>query len=88
MSSIFYTKGQLFLFQMKFSDNTILHIGIALAISKTACFINGCCYGKPTTMPWGMTFHRADPNPLKRFPGVSALTKYIFPSSDILRHPT
>jgi phosphatidylglycerol:prolipoprotein diacylglycerol transferase len=72
---------------MKLSDGIIPHMGIALAISKMGCFINGCCYGRPTSMPWGMTFHRADLNPLKKFPGVSALTKYIFPSSDILRHP-
>ena len=32
--------------------------GIALgqAISRIGCLSAGCCYGKPTSMPWGITF--------------------------------
>ncbi len=32
--------------------------GIALgqAISRLGCLSAGCCYGKPTRMPWGITF--------------------------------
>ena len=32
--------------------------GIALgqAISRLGCLSAGCCYGKPTQMPWGITF--------------------------------
>jgi phosphatidylglycerol---prolipoprotein diacylglyceryl transferase len=32
--------------------------GIALghSIGRLGCFFAGCCYGKPTTMPWGITF--------------------------------
>ncbi len=32
--------------------------GIALghAIGRLGCFSAGCCYGKPTTLPWGVTF--------------------------------
>ena len=32
--------------------------GIALgqAIGRIGCLSAGCCYGKPTTMPWGITF--------------------------------
>jgi phosphatidylglycerol:prolipoprotein diacylglycerol transferase len=33
------------------------------------CFVFGCCYGKPTNLPWGVVFH---PESLagKAFPGV------------------
>jgi phosphatidylglycerol---prolipoprotein diacylglyceryl transferase len=33
--------------------------GIALGhvIGRFGCFFAGCCWGKPTTMPWGITFH-------------------------------
>ncbi len=33
--------------------------GLALghAIGRIGCFLNGCCYGLPTTMPWGVRFH-------------------------------
>jgi phosphatidylglycerol:prolipoprotein diacylglycerol transferase len=32
--------------------------GIALGhvVGRFGCFFAGCCYGKPTTMPWGITF--------------------------------
>jgi phosphatidylglycerol---prolipoprotein diacylglyceryl transferase len=26
------------------------------AIGRLGCFMAGCCYGKPTTLPWGITF--------------------------------
>ena len=27
------------------------------AVGRVGCFLNGCCYGAPTTMPWGIRFH-------------------------------
>jgi phosphatidylglycerol:prolipoprotein diacylglycerol transferase len=35
--------------------------GIALgnAIGRQGCFAAGCCWGKPTTMPWGVEFTKA-----------------------------
>jgi phosphatidylglycerol:prolipoprotein diacylglycerol transferase len=32
--------------------------GIALGhiVGRLGCFFAGCCYGKPTTLPWGITF--------------------------------
>ncbi len=29
---------------------------IAYAIGRIGCLLNGCCYGAPTNMPWGMRF--------------------------------
>jgi len=26
----------------------------AFAVGRLGCFLNGCCYGKPTTAPWGL----------------------------------
>ena len=33
--------------------------GIALGhvVGRLGCLFAGCCFGKPTTMPWGITFH-------------------------------
>ena len=28
----------------------------AHALGRIGCFFNGCCYGKPTTLPWGVAF--------------------------------
>jgi phosphatidylglycerol:prolipoprotein diacylglycerol transferase len=36
----------------------ILAIGLmsALALGRIGCFLNGCCYGKPTNLPWAVRF--------------------------------
>jgi phosphatidylglycerol---prolipoprotein diacylglyceryl transferase len=31
-------------------------LGIGLGISRIGCFLNGCCFGKPTDLPWGVVF--------------------------------
>ena len=33
--------------------------GIALGhiVGRLGCLFAGCCFGRPTTMPWGITFH-------------------------------
>jgi phosphatidylglycerol---prolipoprotein diacylglyceryl transferase len=31
-------------------------IAIGLAIGRIGCFLNGCCFGKPTTLPWAVDF--------------------------------
>jgi len=32
-------------------------LALGHAIGRIGCFLNGCCYGVPTTMPWGVAFH-------------------------------
>ncbi len=36
----------------------ILAIGLmlALALGRIGCFLNGCCFGKPTNLPWAVRF--------------------------------
>lgn len=36
----------------------ILAVGLMLALvfGRIGCFLNGCCYGKPTGLPWGVRF--------------------------------
>ncbi len=31
-------------------------LALGHAIGRVGCFCAGCCWGKPTTMPWGVTF--------------------------------
>ena len=37
-------------------DTCAAALPIGHAIGRLGCFFAGCCYGKPTTAPWGVTF--------------------------------
>lgn len=32
------------------------NLGIGIAIMRIGCFLNGCCFGTETDLPWGVTF--------------------------------
>jgi phosphatidylglycerol:prolipoprotein diacylglycerol transferase len=38
------------------TDFVILYVPLAHAFGRVGCFLNGCCYGKPTALPWGVQF--------------------------------
>lgn len=37
-------------------DLLIPYVAVAQGIGRLGCFFNGCCYGRPTTAPWGVVF--------------------------------
>jgi phosphatidylglycerol---prolipoprotein diacylglyceryl transferase len=37
-------------------------IALGLVFARVGCFLAGCCYGRPTALPWGVTF--SDPDSL------------------------
>lgn len=44
---------------LKLGDVTnVFFVGIPLVhgIGRLGCLLGGCCYGKPTSMPWGITY--------------------------------
>ena len=42
---------------LPYVDVAATWFGIGLAIHRSlACFMAGCCYGRPTGLPWGVTF--------------------------------
>ena len=38
------------------ADAVGLGMPLALAIARVGCFLNGCCGGKPSGLPWAVTF--------------------------------
>jgi phosphatidylglycerol:prolipoprotein diacylglycerol transferase len=40
----------------KYMDVVAIGLLVALAFGRIGCFLNGCCYGKPTDVPWGVRF--------------------------------
>jgi phosphatidylglycerol:prolipoprotein diacylglycerol transferase len=38
------------------ADVTSVSSVLALSIMRLGCLLNGCCHGRPTTLPWGIIF--------------------------------
>ena len=46
-------------FRLRFlplADTYAAPLALGHAIGRLGCFAAGCCYGKPTSLPWGVTF--------------------------------
>lgn len=41
---------------LKTADFLIVGLPLGHALGRVGCFLAGCCYGKPTSMPWGVHF--------------------------------
>ncbi len=42
--------------KVKTGDTFAVPVPAAVAVGRLACFVGGCCYGKPTSLPWGVDF--------------------------------
>src|SRR3954462_13294843 len=40
--------------RVKTGDSFAVPVAAAVAVGRLACFSAGCCYGVPTTLPWGV----------------------------------
>jgi phosphatidylglycerol:prolipoprotein diacylglycerol transferase len=38
------------------ADSVALTLPLSLAVARVGCFLNGCCGGKPSGLPWAVTF--------------------------------
>ena len=40
----------------RYLDILAMGLMLGLAFGRIGCFLNGCCYGRPTDLPWGIRF--------------------------------
>lgn len=57
----------------KIADIAAPAIALAQAVGRLGCFAAGCCYGRPTDLPWAVTFTNADAHRLTGVPLGAAL---------------
>jgi len=67
----------------KIADVIAPSIAIGQAIGRIGCFLNGCCYGKTTTLPWGVRLPGRNPlditpiHPTQLYSSVSDLIIFV-----------
>jgi phosphatidylglycerol---prolipoprotein diacylglyceryl transferase len=54
--------------RVKTGDSFAVPAAVAVGIGRLSCFVAGCCYGTPTTLPWGVRFSLADAGLVPRHP--------------------
>ncbi len=45
----------------RLADAAAVGMGLGIAINRVGCFLQGCCYGHPTELPWGVVFPPGSP---------------------------
>lgn len=45
---------------LAFMDTGSSSLALGYAVARIGCFLNGCCYGKPTDLGWGIVFPVVD----------------------------
>ncbi|MCA9261458.1 MAG: prolipoprotein diacylglyceryl transferase [Planctomycetales bacterium] len=41
-------------------DGFAAPVAASVGVGRLACFVGGCCYGTPTSLPWGVVFSHVD----------------------------
>ncbi len=61
---------------MRIADLTSPMIALGLCFGRLGCFFNGCCYGRPSHLPWAMTFpgHSGPVHPTQLYESLGALS--------------
>jgi phosphatidylglycerol:prolipoprotein diacylglycerol transferase len=49
--------------KVKTGDTFAVPIAVTVGIGRLGCFVAGCCYGTPTSLPWAVTFPSVDQIP-------------------------
>ncbi len=67
------------------ADIIVPSVFVGIGFGRIGCFLNGCCYGRITTLPWGVRF------PKDGVPFVGLVEKHLIQATDACTpplHPT
>ena len=58
-------------------DIFAIYIPIVQAIGRIGCFLNGCCYGSLTRVPWGITYLGGIRHPAQIYESILDITIFL-----------
>lgn len=68
---IFVRVKNLFLWDI--ADILAPSLALGYAIARIGCFLNGCCYGKPSSLPWAVDFFDVPRHPTQLYSSIYSL---------------
>lgn len=63
---------------LKVADSLASPLALGTAIGRIGCFLNGCCYGIPTKLPWGIKFFDVPRHPSQIYELLQSLAIFLF----------
>lgn len=72
-----------------FADVVAPALPLGAAIGRIGCFLNGCCYGKPTSLPWSISYLGAERHPTQIYEFIMNLVIFgiIFSARKRMKKP-
>lgn len=61
------------------SDCTVPYLALGQGIGRIGCFLNGCCYGKPSNLPFAISFPEGCPV-FQSYPGNNGWSLPVHPT--------
>lgn len=68
---IFVRVKKLFLWDI--ADTIVPGLALGYAIARIGCFLNGCCYGAPSNLPWAVNFFDVPRHPTQIYSFIYSL---------------
>lgn len=65
---------------LKFTDLLAPYLALGYALGRIGCFLNGCCYGLESTVPWALPISIGDPvlrHPVQLYAALSGLAIFF-----------
>jgi phosphatidylglycerol:prolipoprotein diacylglycerol transferase len=59
------------------ADTVTPAVALGVAIARVGCFLNGCCFGRPCDLPWGVHYPEGSPPDLV-FPGQAVHPSQLY----------
>ena len=63
---------------LKIADSLASPLALGTVIGRLGCFLNGCCYGLPTKLPWGVKFFDVPRHPTQIYELIHSLAIFFF----------
>lgn len=63
---------------LKIADSLASPLALGMVVARIGCFLNGCSYGRPTNLPWGVNFFDVPRHPTQLYELIHSLLIFLF----------